>query len=258
MQRDRLPSPDRTTPGAAGDLGVRDLDLSMLGPQDLLNLALQRSEVLHDVPRAGQMIRAWTEGDAAPLMAAVTALGPEIAFRAAAVIRAEYLTVRAALGPRPVRRVADIGCGYAFFDLFLARETEAEVLLIDLETNGQRHFGFAGEGAAYSSLAAARAMLLANGVAPGRIRTLNPALEAPEDAGPVDLVVSFLACGFHFPVDAYVPFLRRALEPGGLAVFDLRLHSAARQAARLAALGTLRDLPAPPKARRILLERPAA
>lgn len=232
---------------------VAAVDLSALAEGDLVNLILQRSEVLFDRPRPGQVIRAWEEGNDAPMRAEVARLGVEVARRAAGVIHAEYLALAPLLRGRSPRRVADIGCGYGFFDLFLARDLGSEVLLIDLESNGRRHFGFQAEGAAYASLAVARALLQANGVAAGRIATLNPRDRAPETAGPVDLAVSFLSCGFHYPVDPYLPFLRDALEPGGGAIFDLRAATAAAQAEKLAAFGTLTDLPAPPKARRVLL-----
>jgi SAM-dependent methyltransferase len=237
---------------------VERLNLSCLDDADLANLVLQRSEVLHDVPRSGQVIRAWEGGDEAPLQAQIARLGTDIARRAARVIAAEYAALQPLLHELAPTRVADIGCGYAFFDLFLARDLEPELLLIDLESNERRHFGFQAEGAAYSSLERARRLLRDNRVAAGRIRTLNPRDTAPETAGPVDLAVSFLSCGFHYPVDAYLPFLDRALAPGGAAIFDLRMATADRQAAQLAAFGPLSDLPAPPKCRRVLLRKGGA
>lgn len=239
----------------AGAGAIQALDLGALGRDDYLNLILQRSEVLFDRPRAGQVIRAWEQGDLGPILAEVDRLGDAIARRAAGVIAAETRAILPLLRDLAPRRIADIGCGYAFFDLFAARDLGASLLLIDLESNDLRAFGFKPEGAAYSSLAVAQALLQANGIAPAAIETLNPRDRAPETAGPVDLVVSFLSCGFHYPVDSYLPFLEQALSPGGAAIFDLRETTAAEQAAKLAAFGTLTDLPAPPKARRVLLRK---
>ncbi len=236
---------------------IRNLDLSMFGAEDLVNIILQRSEVLYDVPRSGRVIRAWNAGDDAPIRAEVDRLGDEIARRAAGVIHAEYRSLAPALLAHPPRRVADIGCGYALFDLFIAQDTKASVLLIDIETNDRRHFGFAEEGAAYSNLSVARRLLLANGIAEDRITTLNPAtqdLGATED---VDLVVSFLSCGFHYPVTSYASYFRDKVLPGGAILLDLRAATAAEQLLALTPLGRIEDLPAPPKARRILLRKPA-
>ncbi len=237
---------------------ITALDLSSLGPDDYLNLILQRSEVMYDRPRSGQVIRAWNASDMGPIEAVVAEMGEEIARRAAAVIHAEYQQIAPLLATLKPKRIADIGCGYAFFDLFAAKDLKSEVLLIDLESNERRHFGFQAEGAAYSSLAAARKLLEDNGVSAKKITTLNPRDKAPETAKPVDLVVSFLSCGFHYPVDLYLPFLEKALKPDGAAIFDLRAATAAEQAEKLAQFGTVTDLDAPPKARRVLLRKRAS
>ncbi|MDZ4137159.1 MAG: class I SAM-dependent methyltransferase, partial [Paracoccaceae bacterium] len=192
------------------------------------------------------------------MAAEVDRLGMAIARRAAGVIHAEYRALLPLLRELAPKRVADIGCGYAFFDLFVARDPGAALVLIDLENNEHRHFGFNPEGAAYSSLATAKALLVANGVSARKITTLNPRETAPENVKPVDLAVSFLSCGFHYPVDAYLPFLDKALAPGGAAIFDLRGSTAAEQSAQLSRFGTLTDLPAPAKARRVLLRKVAA
>lgn len=127
-----------------------------------------------------------------------------------------------------------------------------------MEENERRHFGFQSEGAAYSSLARARKLLEDNGISPKKIKTINPRDVAPETAKPVDLVVSFLSCGFHYPVDLYLPFLEKVLKPGGAAIFDLRKRTAEQQAEKLAHFGVLSDLEAPPKARRVLLRKAIA
>jgi len=241
---------------------IRALDVGAFGRDDLFNLILQRSEVLYDVPRAGQLIRLWEGGDPGPLEAEVDRLGPEIARRAAGVIWEEFTALLPVLSERPVIRLADIGCGYAIFDLFAARALGCDPVLIDLEANARRHFSFAAEGAAYSSLSVARGFLESNGIAPKRISTLNPGRESVTGIGPVDLVVSFLSCGFHYPVSTYTAFFARNVAPGGRIMLDLRLRGGERgaraedQIGDLAPLGSIRDLPAPPKARRVLVTRP--
>lgn len=245
-----------STGGTPGGAALADtLQFGAFARDDLANLIVQRSEVLHDLPQGGQVIRAWSDGNAVPLLAQVDRLGAEIARRAAAVIHAEYTALRPLLARLQPRRIADIGCGYGLFDLFVARDLGAALLLIDLESNERRQFGFAEEGAAYSSLAVARAFLEANGVAPEAIQTLNPATDDPVSAGPVDLAVSFLSCGFHYPIETYLDYFDRAVAPDGAVIVDLRLANAEPQARALARLGALSDLPAPPKARRVLLQK---
>ncbi len=241
----------------AEDPAVAQLDLGVLDRADLANLVLQRSEVLFDAPEAGRIIRAWEAGDNGPMEREIDRLGDVLARRAAGVIHAEYRALRPVLQSLKPTRLADIGCGYAFFDLFAARDLGVTVVLIDLEANEHRHFGFHEEGAAYSSLAKARALLEANGVATANITTVNPRDVPPETIVPVDLAVSFLSCGFHDPVDSYLPFVDKAVMPGGAAIFDLRGRTLAAQSAKLARFGTLSDLESPPKARRVLLRKEA-
>jgi len=234
---------------------IAALDLSMFTRADLVNLILQRSEVMYDIPRSGQIIRAWNAGDDGPVTRVADDKGDALARRAAGVILAEYEALRPTLQDLSPTRIADIGCGYAFFGLFAARDLGASVVLIDLESNDRRHFGFRAEGAAYSSLSQARALLTANGIADDRVATVNPATQPVDESGPVDLAVSFLSCGFHYPVGTYLPYFRACVAPEGAIILDLRAATAAEQADALAPLGALTDLDAPPKARRILLRR---
>ena len=229
------------------------LDLSVLDRADLINIALQRSSVLHDQPRPGQIIRDWTAGDTAPLNAAIDSLGTDIALRAATEIWQEYQSLRSHL-PQTTA-TADIGCGYGFFDLFLARDTGCSLHLIDLETNENRHFGFSDKPAAYSNLDTARRLLVANGVASDQITTINPAHDPVEATGPVDLVVSLLSCGFHYPVNDYLPYLRTCLKPGGQAILDLRATTEARQTALLEEFGTVAHHSRTGPAQRVILTR---
>ena len=242
----------------AADDRIAALDLSCLDRDDLVNLILQRSEVMFDRPKSGRVIKAWQEGDDAPIQAVVDAMGETIARRAAGVIHAEYKSIKGLLQALAPKRLADIGCGYGLFDLFAAQDLNCTVLLIDIEENTHRHFGFNTEGAAYSSLSRAKGLLKANGVKADRIETLNPMTKPAETAKSVDLVVSFLSCGFHYPVDMYLPFLEKVLRPGGAAIFDLRRSTAKVQAEKLEKFGTLTDLDSPPKTRRVMLHKAVA
>lgn len=239
----------------AGRAEVATLDLTMFDTGDLVNMILQRSEVMYDIPRSGRIIRAWNAGDDGPINAVVAEKGPEIARRTAAVILAEYEALRPVLLGLAPEAIADIGCGYGFFDLFAARDLGAAVTLIDLETNERRHFGFQAQGAAYSSLAKARALLEGNGIAPDKITTLNPGSDDVLGAAPVDLAVSFLSCGFHYPVDLYVPFFHQVVSPEGALILDLRAATATAQLETLDDLGSPIDLAAPEKTRRVLLKK---
>lgn len=104
--------------------------------------------------------------------------------------------------------VADIGSGQAFIDLLIYRRIGCDLVLVDIEDSEALHFGFAATGAGYADLANARAFLTANGVPDSAIRTLNPRKDGLEDVQ-VDMAISLLSCGFHYPVATYDAFFRR-------------------------------------------------
>ncbi|WP_138933157.1 SAM-dependent methyltransferase [Roseovarius arcticus] len=234
---------------------INSLDLSCFERDDYLNLLLQRSEVMFDIPKSGQIIKAWNRGNVEPISAVIDDLGIKIAQRAAGVIHAEYLAIEGLLKELKPRRIADIGCGYGFFDLFAAMSLKTEIVLIDLEQNEHRHFGFKDQGAAYSSLKVARQLLVANNVPAADIECVNPRETSPETINPVDLVVSFISCGFHYPVDSYLPTIDKALKPGGAAIFDLRATTESEQVEKLAQFGTVTTIAARPKVHRVLLRK---
>ncbi|MCC6008884.1 MAG: class I SAM-dependent methyltransferase, partial [Rhodobacteraceae bacterium] len=113
-------------------------------------------------------------------------------------------------------------CGYGLADLLIHRSTGAELVLIDIEANDQRHFGFRDEGAAYADLAKARAFLEANGVDSAAITTRNLRHESLTDLRKVQLAVSFLSCGFHYPVSTYADFFEQQVTKSGAVILDLR------------------------------------
>jgi len=238
------------------DLDPTRLDYAMLGHEDLLNIVLQRSEILDDVRSPGDMIRAWVKGDTAPLDAIVREKGAVLAQRAAQVIGDEFEALRPVLDRLQPGRIADIGCGYGFFDLFAHHRFGCDVLLIDVEQNERRHFGFEEEAAAYTNLQTAKRFLCKNGVTDQMVTTWNPEKDDPdEEAEKVDLAVSFLSCGFHFPVDMYMPFFRFGVAPGGAIILDLRAPQFQENKRMLQKLGSVRVLSQGGGRKRVLVRK---
>lgn len=231
------------------------LDFSMFGPEDLRNIVLQRSQILHDVRNSGQVIKAWERGDPGPLDAIIADKSLHLAERAVSAIRDEFEQLREVLDPVAPRVIADIGCGYAFFDLFAQAAYDADLLLVDIEENERRHFGFEAEGAAYTSLSVARRFLERNGVPPDRISTWNPQNQDLPDATRIDLAVSLLSCGFHYPVDMYMPFFRFGLRQNGAVILDLRAGQFGRGRKTLETLGKVTVLDVRNDRKRVILRK---
>ncbi len=230
--------------GALDAPQISSLETKMFEPSDVVNLILQRSEIIRDQPRPGKVVGAWSEGDASPALALVDRMGDTLIRRAASIIWLEYLELKPALDAlaRRPQSIADIGCGYAMFDLFFWRDFPGKLVLIDLEHSVARHFGFREQGAAYSNLDVAQRFLTANGVPAGSVICRNPGAETLEDLEPVDIAVSFISCGFHYPWETYEDFFRNQVSHEGAIILDLRQRKAAAGRKGLQRLGVVSDL----------------
>ncbi len=224
-------------------------DLSMFDEDDLANIILQRSEI----GKTGPLIRAWQDGNDAPLLEHVRSQGPAIAEQALELARREVELFAPALDKTPPKRLIDIGCGYAMADLFLYRRYGCDLVLIDIEESGARHFGFASEGSGYTSLEKARKFLIANGVPEERITLINPKLTDPSEAGGADLAISLISCGYHYPVSTYEALFRDQIEAGGAIVLDIRKGSGGIP--EMKAHGELEILDRQPKHSKILVRK---
>ena len=129
------------------------------------------------------------------------------------------------VGPQ---RLADLGCGQAFIDLLIYRRFGCDLVLIDIEESSDLHFGCADDGAGYADLANARAFLVANGVPDTAITTVNPRKDRLVDIGVVDMAISLLSCGFHYPVGTYDAFFRSQVSKAIL--LDCRMSKAGDKA----------------------------
>lgn len=242
---------------AVDDPAIRDLKTGAFAEADVVNLILQRSEIIRDQHRPGKVVGAWVEGDLAPALALVQSMGDELIRRAAAIILMEYREIAEAIASLAPARVADIGCGYAMFDLFLWQAHKPKLLLIDLEETEERHFGYRETGAAYSSLDVARTFLKDNGVKSADITCLNPAKDDLGRRKPVDLAVSFISCGFHYPVDTYLGYFETGVAEKGGVILDFRARKAREGIEKLRALGAVEILTdaAYGNARRVMLRK---
>jgi hypothetical protein len=181
-----------------------EIDFSMLGTDDLVNLALQRSSSLEDIlPRRRAHPDDWRDIYAARLEEA----RDEVLRRIWDEIRDTYMSVRACFASLQPQNVADIGCGQAFIDLMIHDDVGCNLTLIDIERSDDLYFGFNKTGGAgYASLDRARAFLTSNGVHDDQIVTINPERERAAVLPDVDMACSFISCGFHYPVEVYHSF----------------------------------------------------
>ena len=200
---------------------TKDIDFSMFSDADVANLILQRSEV----GSVGQEIREWMNGNDKPLLDFAAKNHDRILYETFDIARREcdfFIEDTDQLSPG---KIADIGCGYAFADLVLFQRYGCDLVLIDIEESKERHFGFEGSGAGYTSLDKARRFLEQNGVPAEKIILVNPTKDKVSDIGDVDMAISLASCGFHYPVETYEDFFSQQIAPGGGIILDIRKGS---------------------------------
>jgi SAM-dependent methyltransferase len=222
---------------------IADLKTSAMTQSDVVNLILQRSEIIQDQPDFKKSIRRWMKGDDTALLSLIDTMGMDtLVRRAAGFIHLEYLQLRPMFAAKKPRAIADIGCGYALFDLFLARDFGCDLFLIDLESNDTRHFGFQPEGAAYSSLSVAKQFLVDNGISEPSIKTLNPEKDDVDALRDLDFAFSFLSCGYHYPWQTYAKLFQEGLGENGRIIIDVRARTLGKVLQEFSEIGYLRFL----------------
>ena len=144
----------------------------------------------------------------------------------AAEMQHEYASLQPYLPPR-CSAVLDIGCGVAGIDVLLYRHyapTPIDLYLLDKSQVTPRvYYLFQPHGAFYNSLDVATELLTLNGVPAARMhpREANARDEIRVDTR-LDLVLSLLSWGFHYPVTTYVDRVHEQLHQHGVAILDVR------------------------------------
>lgn len=138
----------------------------------------------------------------------------------------EYETIRSAL-PDSCSAILDIGCGVGGIDVLLHRhyaDSNLKYYLLDkTQVEKSIWYGFESRGAFYNSLEVARDVLTSNGI-PDENIYLIPASEdcRIEIAQPIDLIISLISWGFHYPVETYLGRAYELLRLGGHLILDVR------------------------------------
>jgi SAM-dependent methyltransferase len=198
-------------------------------PEDALRyLLLQRTDYLA-LPRRPLLFRALRHLSRRPPLDAAIAL--ESQWRGGSLRRAfnrdmerEYREILPHLPPRAVA-ILDIGCGVGGIDVLLHRHygTPRLYLADRTHTSERIFYGYEQKGAFYNSFEVTRRLLLENGVPEPALRFREVGeecrLDVPEA---VDLVLSLISWGFHYPVTVYADQVRALLRPGGRVILDVR------------------------------------
>lgn len=145
-------------------------------------------------------------------------------------IEKEYSSIREFL-PENCSKILDVGCGVAGIDVFLNEHylnNKVDFYLLDKTHIEEKVFYmFEGKGAFYNSLDVAREMLMDNEIRKDKIHLI----EANDDNDikitneKMDLVISLISWGFHYPVETYLDKVSNLLSEEGIIIMDIRKNT---------------------------------
>jgi len=136
-------------------------------------------------------------------------------------IQKEYLEMREYL-PKDVDSILDIGCGLGGIDILLSKHyNKPELYLMDnSEISGKLKYGYDRGKEYYSSFAATELLMKANYIKNYNLIDIKskslPMFEK------IDLVISLLSCGYHYPVTEYLGYVKTILAKSGALIIDIR------------------------------------
>ena len=129
-------------------------------------------------------------------------------------MKAEFDEIDQFLGDFTIKKMMDIGCGHGLIIPYFYKLYECQIHLVDIETTKAKHHYFNATGAGYGSLEKSKAYLGSNGVPASRVQLTNPQKTQLQDRD-LDLIISLISAGFHYPIDEYAKFALESLRPGG-------------------------------------------
>ena len=144
-------------------------------------------------------------------------------------MRREYLSIKDFL-PGACSSILDIGCGVAGFDVFLGkhfRTGHPKFYLLD-KTHVEKSvwYNLESKGAFYNSLDIAKRMLVQNNMPEEHIHLVEATDNNDIDINlEIDLIVSLISWGFHYPVETYLEKVYELLTHGGVLILDIRKGS---------------------------------
>jgi hypothetical protein len=137
--------------------------------------------------------------------------------------------------PRNTQSILDIGSGLAGLEIFLwflLEKNYPKIYLLDKTKKEEKiWYEFRTNGAFYNSLDLAKKNLISNGVKPSKINLI----EAPDNGiikeiRDIDLVISTISWGFHYPVELYLDSVISIMSKRGVLILDIRKNTGGLEA----------------------------
>lgn len=130
--------------------------------------------------------------------------------------------------PDPCHRILDIGCGLGVINLHVHRHYEGDepsdyYLLDRTDLADGLSYGFKNRGEFYNSLSLTKALLSLNGIPERSIHLIEAPCDLENEIpNRLDLVLSLISWGFHYPLSTYLDPVCTLLNPEGRLILDIR------------------------------------
>lgn len=128
--------------------------------------------------------------------------------------------------PGGSKSIMDIGAGLAGIDLVLSRHLNFNtIVLVDKSEQSRKiYYGYKHKGAFYNSLESAKELLVRGGVKSENIQMIVAPSDGdlPCPANSLDVVISTISWGFHYPVRFYIESVNELLAEDGVLIIDVR------------------------------------
>lgn len=128
--------------------------------------------------------------------------------------------------PEKADNLLDIGCGLGGINLKISKnyKDKIKIILYDKSVIDKKiYYNFKSKGAFYNSLKLAKAFLNLNGISKSNMISIeyNKNNIIPIDHK-VDIVISLLSWGFHYPIGTYIDQIKNILSNKGVLILDIR------------------------------------
>lgn len=129
-------------------------------------------------------------------------------------------------------KILDIGCGLGIFDLALSKYygNNIDYYLLDKTTTKSEekkvYYGYREKASFYNNMDYTKEFLTLNGIDESKINLLfvdeNINEELRNKLSNIDLIISIISWGFHYPVNVYLETVHQILADDGLVCFNCR------------------------------------
>jgi len=128
------------------------------------------------------------------------------------------------------KSILDIGSGLAGLNVFLwalLKKNQPKIYLLDkTKIEKKIWYEFKNHGAFYNSLGLAKKNLISNGVVSSKINLIEaPCNGVIRGIKNIDLVVSTISWGFHYPISLYLNSVISLMSKSGVLILDIRKNT---------------------------------